>query len=107
MASEATGKGKATRRKKARGEGLEAASRNSSVQPKLEKADECVEVVFGVNAGIVWDLLNLKGPMSAGELSKSAALRPDDVHGALGWLGRENKICVARQGRRRIYSLKQ
>ncbi|MCK9586040.1 winged helix-turn-helix domain-containing protein [Methanothrix soehngenii] len=68
--------------------------------------EESVDLVFGINAGIIWDLLSLKGPMSARELAKSAALRIDDVHGALGWLGREGKINVNKKGRSRIYSLR-
>jgi hypothetical protein len=44
--------------------------------------------------------------MSAGGLASSAALRIEDVHGALGWLGREDKIDVKKKGRSRIYSLK-
>jgi len=44
--------------------------------------------------------------MPARELAKSAALRIDDVHGALGWLGREGKINVNKKGRSRIYSLR-
>lgn len=39
-------------------------------------------------------------------LASSAALRIEDVHGALGWLGREDKIDVKKKGRSRIYSLK-
>ena len=68
--------------------------------------EESVDLVFGINAGIIWDLLSLKGPMPARELAKSAALRIDDVHGALGWLGRESKIDVKKKGRSRIYSLR-
>ncbi len=53
--------------------------------------EESVDLVFGINAGIIWDLLSLKGPMPARELAKSAALRIDDVHGALGWLRRDGQ----------------
>ena len=68
--------------------------------------EESVDQVFGINAGIIWDLLNLKGPMLARDLASAAALRTEDVYGALGWLGREGKINVQKKGRSRIYSLR-
>ena len=68
--------------------------------------EESVDQVFGINAGIIWDLLNLKGPMLARDLASASALRTEDVHGALGWLGREGKINVQKKGRSRIYSLR-
>ena len=71
-----------------------------------ERKGESVELVFGINAGIIWDMLSQKGPMSAMELETAAALRTEEVYGALGWLGREDKINVEKQGMARIYSLK-
>jgi hypothetical protein len=50
------------------------------------------EVIFGVNAGKVWDTLNSKGQLSLDTIVKSTKLKPTDVAGALGWLGREGKI---------------
>jgi hypothetical protein len=71
-----------------------------------EKASESVELVFGINAGIVWESLNLMGPMTVDDLVKATALLPEEIYGSLGWLGRENKISVQRQGTERVYSLK-
>jgi predicted ArsR family transcriptional regulator len=53
-----------------------------------------VESIFGVNAGIVWEALNEKGPCTIADLAKTTSLSREEVHGALGWLGRENKISV-------------
>ena len=71
-----------------------------------EKASEVVELIFGINAGIIWESLNLNGPMSVSDLAEATALLPEDIYGALGWLGRENKISVEREGTVRVYSLR-
>ncbi|HUS75712.1 MAG TPA: winged helix-turn-helix domain-containing protein [Methanothrix sp.] len=65
-----------------------------------------VESIFGVNAGIVWEALNLNGPSTIGNLVKSTSLSREEVYGALGWLARENKIVVERRGRAMVYSLR-
>ena len=71
-----------------------------------EKASEAVELIFGINAGIIWESLNLNGPMSVSDLAEATTLLPEDIYGALGWLGRENKISVEREGTVRFYSLR-
>ena len=71
-----------------------------------EKTSEAVELIFGINAGIIWESLNLNGPMSVSDLAEATTLLPEDIYGALGWLGRENKISVERKGTVRFYSLR-
>jgi DNA-binding transcriptional ArsR family regulator len=71
-----------------------------------EKTSEAVELIFGINAGIIWESLNLNGPMSVSDLAAATSLLPEDIYGALGWLGRENKISVERDGTVRVYSLR-
>ena len=71
-----------------------------------------VESIFGVNTGIVWEALNQNGPCTVEELVKTTSLSREEVHGALGWLGRENKINVEmRSGARgrmaKVFSLRQ
>ena len=73
---------------------------------EIEKKNEDVELIFGMNAGIIWKSLNSKGPMTVNDLVKATALLPEDIYGALGWLARENKIFVERQGTVRTYSLR-
>jgi hypothetical protein len=53
-----------------------------------EVAQESVESVSGINAGIVWDALNKNGQMTINDLMKATALEPDEIYVALGWLGR-------------------
>jgi hypothetical protein len=71
-----------------------------------EKTKETVESIFGVNAGIVWDALNLNGPMTIDDLVKATNLNSDEIFGALGWLGRENKISLETRGKVRFFSLR-
>lgn len=79
----------------------------SGKEIETDKTSEDVEVIFGMNAGTIWRSLDQKGPMTVGDLVKATALLPEDIYGALGWLARENKIFVERQGTVRIYSLRQ
>jgi hypothetical protein len=65
-----------------------------------------IESVFGVKAGIVWGVLNQNGPSTIGDIVKATGLKQELVYGALGWLGRENKIIVERRGRAMIFSLR-
>jgi hypothetical protein len=66
-----------------------------------------VEAVFGVDVGIVWEALNKNGPSIIGDIVKSTGLRRELVYGALGWLGRENKIAIERRGRAMVFSLRE
>jgi hypothetical protein len=63
------------------------------------------ESVFGKNAGIVWEALNKNGPSAIDNLVKLTGLSRELVYGALGWLGRENKIVLEKRGRAFIISL--
>lgn len=64
-----------------------------------------VESFFGLNAGIVWEALNHDGPSTIDNIVKATGLRRELVYGALGWLGRENKIVLVRRGRAVVFSL--
>ena len=68
--------------------------------------EEKVESIFGVNAGIVWEALNINGSMTIDDLVKATALNPEEIYGALGWLGRENKISLETRGVVRFFSLR-
>ena len=65
-----------------------------------------VEFIFGVNAGIVWEALNKNGPSNIGDIAKATGMRRELVYGALGWLGREDKISVERRGKAIVFSLR-
>jgi len=51
--------------------------------------------------------LNQNGPSNIGDLVKTTSMSREEVYGALGWLGRENKITVERRGRAMVFSLIQ
>jgi hypothetical protein len=65
-----------------------------------------VKSLFGSNAGIVWKALNQNGSSNIRNLVKTTSLSREEVFGALGWLGRENKIVVERKGRAMVFSLR-
>lgn len=48
---------------------------------------------FGQNAGKVWQTLDKKGPLSEKKLMNFTFLADHQIHAAVGWLARENKIC--------------
>jgi len=48
---------------------------------------------FGQNAGKVWQALNENGPLSETKLINTTFLNEHQVHAAVGWLARENKVC--------------
>lgn len=59
-----------------------------------------------MNAGKVWKALKEAGrPMTAREIARATGLKITDVYGALGWLGREGKVEIIEEGRRRAYRL--
>ncbi|MDD1751391.1 MAG: winged helix-turn-helix domain-containing protein [Methanothrix sp.] len=70
-------------------------------------AEATVESIFGTKAGIIWNALNENGPSSIGNLLKTTSLSREEICGALGWLGRENKIVVEMQRRAMIFSLRE
>jgi hypothetical protein len=70
-------------------------------------AETAVESIFGIKAGIVWQALNQNGPSNIGDLVKATSMSREEVYGALGWLGREDKILVEKKGRAMIFSLRK
>jgi hypothetical protein len=48
--------------------------------------------LFGEQAGAVWRTLHEKGPLSGSELLSFTQLTEQQLHAAIGWLARENKI---------------
>ena len=70
-------------------------------------SEPSVELIFGMKAGAVWKALNENGPSNIEGIVKATKLRRELVFGALGWLGRENKIVVERKGRAMVFSLRE
>jgi hypothetical protein len=65
------------------------------------------ESLFGFNAGVVWKSLNQNGSSNLANLVKTTSLSREEVYGALGWLGRENKLVMEQKGRAMIFSLRE
>ncbi len=47
---------------------------------------------FGKNAGKIWNTLKKSGPLTETNLLSKSRLSHNDLHAAIGWLARENKI---------------
>ena len=62
---------------------------------------------IGETAGVIWHLLDEKGPLSVAQLVKHAGEPRDVVMLALGWLAREDKIAIDNESRGRTVALKQ
>ena len=64
----------------------------------------CVEQI-GQTAGLVWRPLNDGGPQSLAKLVKAVDAPRDMVLQAVGWLAREDKVCIEEAKRGRIIGL--
>ena len=53
---------------------------------------------IGLDAGKIWNELELNGEMTTGALKKSLELTPFNLNIAIGWLAREEKISLSRNG---------
>lgn len=60
---------------------------------------------IGENAGKVWKVLAKNGGASTKELSKELNLKTEDVHLAVGWLARENKLHLLEKDRNTFVQL--
>jgi DNA-binding transcriptional ArsR family regulator len=61
---------------------------------------------IGETAGVVWQVLSKNGPMTIAKLVKAVDEPRDTVMQALGWLAREDKVCIEEEGRGRVVSLR-
>jgi len=68
--------------------------------------DITAESIFGLNAGIVWKALNQNGASNLTNLVKTTSLSREEIYGALGWLGREDKLVMEQKGRAMVFSLR-
>lgn len=61
---------------------------------------------IGETAGIIWHLLEEKGPLSMAQIVKQTGDARDAVMMGLGWLAREDKIVIEGESRSRTVALK-
>jgi DNA-binding response OmpR family regulator len=60
---------------------------------------------IGECAGKVWQVLNKTGKAPLDEVSRETGLTPREIHRAVGWLARENKISIVEDGKRNVLQL--
>lgn len=61
---------------------------------------------IGMLAGQIWDTLNKYGPLTPNKLEMMTEATRKDIHFALGWLAREDKINFTGSGRSMAINLK-
>lgn len=61
---------------------------------------------IGETAGVVWRLLEERGPLSMAKVIKESGSPRDLALLALGWLAREDKIAIDGESRGRLVSLR-
>ncbi|HHU27441.1 MAG TPA: winged helix-turn-helix domain-containing protein [Bacteroidales bacterium] len=60
---------------------------------------------FGINAGIVWSLLNETGRQNLKDVKKATKFTDKKLYAALGWLAREGKINIEEEEKEIFVSL--
>lgn len=60
---------------------------------------------IGFNAGKVWTILDEKGKMNMKDIKKFTKLTEKEIYAALGWLARENKVCIEEAEKEVLVSL--
>lgn len=61
---------------------------------------------IGTIAGLIWNALNTKGELSLAQLKTAVGCKTPIFDWAVGWLTREDKIVIIREGRTFRVSLK-
>lgn len=76
--------------------------KSSANKPSLEttRGEE-----IGLAAGKVWHCLNQLGEASPSKLEAETGLNSKEVQRAIGWLAREGKLIIERDGRTEVFRL--
>jgi predicted HTH transcriptional regulator len=61
---------------------------------------------IGEAAGIVWNYLDQNGPASVNKITTETGINKNDIHRAIGWLSKEDKLSFEMIGRAETLSLK-
>ena len=64
----------------------------------LKDMEEMMIDQIGIDAGKIWNELELNGEMTTGALKKSLGMAPFNLNIAIGWLAREDKVSLSRNG---------
>ena len=62
---------------------------------------------IGTTAGLIWNTLNAEGELSLAQLKKAVSCKTPVFDWAIGWLAREDKIVIIREGRTFRVGLKE
>ena len=74
--------------------------------PPGSSSMSCIAQI-GDAAGMIWQVLNTKGPVTIAKLVKEIEAPRDVVMQGLGWLAREDKVHIEEEARSRVVSLKE
>jgi len=61
---------------------------------------------IGRTAGQVWNLLSKQCGVTISKMKKDLGLKDGLLYMALGWLAREDKLCIDQKGNKTLISLK-
>lgn len=64
-----------------------------------------IDGTYEKNASVVWKSLSDKGPQNIASLRRNTSLTEEEIHGALGWLARENDIDYTAKGNLKTYTV--
>lgn len=80
----------------------QAAAKPSVAKPSVEitRGEE-----IGLAAGKVWHCLERVGEVSPSKLEAETGLNSKEVQRAIGWLAREGKLIIERDGRTEVFRL--
>jgi Winged helix-turn-helix domain (DUF2582) len=67
---------------------------NMIQNPTYSLGETNLTTKIGEDAGKVWKTLSTLGENDVSAIAKNAQIEPDEVHAALGWLAREDKIDI-------------
>jgi hypothetical protein len=65
-----------------------------------------LQIEIGITAGLIWSALNAKGELSLARLQNVVGCETPVLDWAIGWLPREDKIVIIREGRTFLVGLK-
>ena len=62
---------------------------------------------IGAAAGLVWQYLSANGAATASQIQKGIKADAALTNQAIGWLAREEKLCIDRSKKAALFALKQ
>lgn len=65
-----------------------------------------MQYIIGTTAGQIWEYLNAHGPSTALKIKSALGIPNSQLHLALGWLSREDKIEISESGHTFMVALK-